>query len=82
MTRNKVLELASLNKYKISGESQFPRYDLYTADEVFLTGTAAEILSVVEIDKRKIGPGKPGMITKELSTLYSDYAKDSGISFD
>ena len=46
----------------------------------FLTGTAAEIISVVEIDKRKIGSGKPGMITKELSTLYSDYAKDSGIS--
>ena len=81
LTRNKVLELASINKYKVSEET-ISRYDLYTADEVFLTGTAAEIISVVEIDKRTIGSGKPGLVTKELSLLYSDYAKESGISFD
>lgn len=81
LTRNKVLELASANKYEVSEET-ISRYDLYTADEVFLTGTAAEIISVVEIDKRSIGCGKPGLVTKELSLLYSDYAKVSGIPFD
>ena len=65
LTRNKVLELASANKYKVSEET-ISRYDLYTADEVFLTGTAAEIISVVEIDKRTIGCGKPGLVTKNF----------------
>ena len=58
--------------------SPMARYDLYVADEVFLTGTAAEIISVVEIDKRPIGDGKPGSLTNRLATLYSDYARSNG----
>ena len=80
LTRNKVIEISRHNEFKVSEES-ISRYDLYTADEVFLTGTAAEIISVVEIDKRKIGNGKPGKITKQLSELYSDYTSNSGIPY-
>ena len=77
LTRNKVISLASNFGYKIS-EEIISRYDLYTADEVFLTGTAAEIISVVEIDKRKIGSGIPSAITLKLSKLYSDSTKKDG----
>lgn len=77
LTRNKVISLASNIGYKIS-EEIISRYDLYTADEVFLTGTAAEIISVVEIDKRKIGSGIPSAITLKLSKLYSDSTKKDG----
>ena len=80
LTRNKVIEISRNNEFKVSEES-ISRYDLYTADEVFLTGTAAEIISVVEIDKRKIGNGKPGKITKQLSELYSDYTSNIGIPY-
>ena len=77
LTRNKVISLASNIGYKIS-EEIISRYDLYTADEVFLTGTAAEIISVVEIDKRKIGSGLPSAITLKLSKIYSDSTKKDG----
>ena len=80
LTRNKVIEISRNNEFNVSEES-ISRYDLYTADEVFLTGTAAEIISVVEIDKRKIGNGKPGKITKKLSELYTDYTSNSGIPY-
>ena len=80
LTRNKVIDISRNHEFKVSEES-ISRYDLYTADEVFLTGTAAEIISVVEIDKRKIGNGKPGKITKQLSELYSDYTSNSGIPY-
>jgi len=80
LTRNKVIDIARNHKFVVVEES-VSRYDLYTADEVFLTGTAAEIISVVEIDKRIIGNGKPGVITKQLSELYSDYASSSGVPY-
>ena len=54
----------------------------YETDKIKAFDTAAEIISVVEIDKRSIGCGKPGLVTKELSLLYSDYAQVSGIPFD
>jgi branched-chain amino acid aminotransferase len=77
LTRNKVMELASKAGYEVR-EVPMARYDLYVADEVFLTGTAAEIISVVDVDKREIGDGKPGKITAELSALYSDCARSEG----
>ena len=54
------------------------RYDLYVADEVFLTGTAAEIISVVDIDKRQIGDGRPGKVTASLSAIYAECARSEG----
>ena len=77
LTRNKVINLAESSGYSVN-EVSMQRYDLYTADEVFLTGTAAEIISVVEIDKRAIGSGTPGEITKELASSYSKYASSNG----
>jgi branched-chain amino acid aminotransferase len=77
LTRNKVIELARKAGYEVR-EIPMARYDLYVADEVFLTGTAAEIISVVDIDKRVIGDGKPGSITAELAKLYSDCANAEG----
>jgi branched-chain amino acid aminotransferase len=77
LTRNKVIELARKAGYEVR-ETPMARYDLYVADEVFLTGTAAEIISVVDVDKRVIGDGKPGAITAKLAGLYSDCANSEG----
>ena len=77
LTRNKVIELAQEAGLVVQ-ERVMARYGLYVADEVFLTGTAAEIISVVEIDKRSIGSGEPGIITGKLADLYSAYAQSNG----
>ena len=77
MTRGKVMELARKAGYEVR-EAVMARYDLYVADEVFLTGTAAEIISVTDIDNRQIGDGKPGTITTELRALYAECARSEG----
>uniref|UniRef100_UPI00356587BA aminotransferase class IV n=1 Tax=Pontiella sp. TaxID=2837462 RepID=UPI00356587BA len=77
LTRNKVMEIARAAGYEVR-EAPMARYDLYVADEVFLTGTAAEIISVVDIDKREIGDGKPGKITSQLAELYHQAARSEG----
>ncbi|MDZ8117597.1 branched-chain-amino-acid transaminase [Pontiella agarivorans] len=77
LTRNKVMELAREAGYEMR-EAPMARYDLYVADEVFLTGTAAEIISVVDVDKREIGGGKPGEITRKLAELYHQAARSEG----
>ena len=46
------------------------RTDLYTADEVFLTGTAAEVVPIRAVDDRIVGDGTPGPLTKEIQQLY------------
>jgi branched-chain amino acid aminotransferase len=55
------------------------RYDLYNADEVFLTGTAVEIVPVVNVDGRIIGDGKPGKITRELRRIFYDYVRQKNV---
>ncbi|VGO18459.1 branched-chain-amino-acid transaminase [Pontiella sulfatireligans] len=77
LTRNKVMEIARAAGYEVR-EAIMARYDLYVANEVFLTGTAAEIISVVDIDKREIGDGKPGKVTTELAGLYAKCAHSEG----
>ncbi len=77
LTRNKVMEIARAAGYEVR-EAPMARYDLYVADEVFLTGTAAEIISVVDIDKREIGDGKPGEVTAKLAELYHECACSEG----
>lgn len=77
LTRNKVIQIACETGYEVR-EVPLARYDLYVADEVFLTGTAAEIISVVDIDKRPIGDEKPGPITTKLAKLYSECANSEG----
>lgn len=77
LTRNMVIEIARKEGYEVR-EAPLARYDLYVADEVFLTGTAAEIISVVDIDKRVIGDGKPGENAWKLRKLYDACANSEG----
>ena len=65
ITRNAVLELAREAGLRVF-ERTMDRHDIYTADECFLTGTAAEVIPVVECDGRPIGDGTPGPITRDL----------------
>jgi branched-chain amino acid aminotransferase len=69
VTRDAVLELARDAGY---GAEEVPlnRYDLYNADEVFLSGTAAEVVGVTKLDGRVIGGGSPGPITRDLATRF------------
>ena len=55
--------------------------DIYTADECFLTGTAAEIVPVVKVDHRVIGKGSPGDITKRLLAEFRQLAKVDGVKY-
>lgn len=77
VTRAVVMKLAPEHGYQVK-EDVLARYDLYNADEMFLTGTAAEIISVVNMDRRIIGTGKPGPVTKELARHYHTFAQISG----
>lgn len=76
ITRNIVMELATEIGIQVK-EELMTRYDLYIADECFLTGTAAEIIPVVRIDGRIIGTGKPGKVTLSLLKKYQDLTKNS-----
>lgn len=69
ITRQVVMELAQDLGYTVK-EEPFTRHDVYVADEVFLTGTAAEIIAVVEVDGRTIGSGVPGPITRRLTEAF------------
>jgi branched-chain amino acid aminotransferase len=73
VTRDAVLELAQEAGY---GTVEIPqnRYDLYTADEVFLTGTAAEVIGVTKLDGRTIGSGSPGPVTRDLAARFKALA--------
>ena len=79
ITRNSVMKLAAGQGYEVQ-ESRMTRYDLYNADEVFLTGTAAEVIGVVKIDRRKIGSGKPGPVTRDLARRFREYAGSRGVA--
>ena len=74
ITRQVVIKLAEKENIKVS-EKDMTRFDLYVADELFLTGTAAEVIGVVEMDGRKIGTGMPGSITKMLRKKFFEYAR-------
>ena len=74
VTRGVVISLAQKEKIKVV-EKNLTRLDLYISDELFLTGTAAEVIGVVEIDGRKIGNGKPGPVTKLLRKKFFEYAR-------
>ncbi len=65
ITRDSIIELAKARKIPIV-EERFTRDAMYVADEIFLTGTAAEVTPVRELDDRQIGSGKPGPITQAL----------------
>jgi len=75
ITRNVVMKLAAEMGVQVR-EELMTRYDLYIAEECFLTGTAAEIIPVVKIDGRTIGTGKPGKITLDLLKRYRDLTRN------
>ena len=77
ITRGVVMKLASFMGMEVE-EGFYTLYDVYTADEAFLTGTAAEVGPIVEVDKREIGAGVPGPVTKEIISRFHDYAQNSG----
>ncbi|HLZ34516.1 MAG TPA: branched-chain amino acid transaminase [Nitrospira sp.] len=69
ITRNSVIDLAREQGIAVT-EERFTRDEMYIADEVFVTGTAAELTPVREIDNRRIGTGKPGPITLALQKRF------------
>jgi branched-chain amino acid aminotransferase len=73
ITRGVVIRLANEEKFEVI-EKNLARFDLYVCDEFFLTGTAAEVIGIVEIDGRVVGDGKPGHITKLLRKKFFKYA--------
>ena len=72
ITRASVIEIARNELGMETIERRVERHELYTADECFLTGTAAHINAVVEIDHRAVGDGEIGPITRRLQELYQD----------
>jgi branched-chain amino acid aminotransferase len=77
ITREVVMGMARKDGMTVS-EPNLTRYDLFIADECFLTGTGAELIPVVKIDGRVIGTGKPGPVTKRLVSEYQALTKSSG----
>lgn len=69
ITRDTAIELARERNYKVE-ERRITRDEIYCADEVFITGTAAELTPVVALDNRVIGTGKPGPVTLEIQTAF------------
>ncbi|MDI7250320.1 MAG: branched-chain-amino-acid transaminase [Bacillota bacterium] len=74
ITRNAVMELARGMGIPVE-EKLFCRHDLYVADECFLTGTACEIMPVVEVDGRPVGTGRPGPVTARLMAAFRELTR-------
>ncbi|MFQ5907388.1 MAG: branched-chain-amino-acid transaminase [Thermoplasmata archaeon] len=77
ITRQTVMEITEELGYR-TRERFFTLFDVYAADEAFITGTAAEIGPVVRVDNRVIGDGKPGGITKQIVARYRDLVRSTG----
>ena len=75
ITRDAVIELARSAGLTVV-ERTMDRYDIYTADECFLTGTAAELIPVVECDGRMLGSGRPGPITRDLRQRFGSLVRE------
>ncbi len=73
VTRDAVMELARDANYAVE-EIPLNRYDLYTAQEVFFSGTAAEVVAVTKLDGRVIGSGRQGPVTRDLGTRFKALA--------
>ena len=77
ITRNTVIEIAPSLGYTVK-EDVLTRHDLFIADEIFLTGSGAEIIPVIDCDGRKIGDGKPGKITWDFIHAYRKLVNSTG----
>ncbi|WP_254536454.1 branched-chain amino acid transaminase [Halomarina litorea] len=72
ITRKTVIELAEERGYEVNDEAVISRSELYTADELFFTGTAAEVTPIKTVDDNEIGEGTRGPITEELQSAFFD----------
>jgi branched-chain amino acid aminotransferase len=77
ITRDVIFEIAEKKGVTLL-EKEMTRYDVYTADEFFLTGTAAEVVPVVEIDRRLIGNGEPGPISRDFIAAFREIVGSEG----
>lgn len=77
ITRRSVMELAEKLGYRLV-EKEFTLFNVYNADECFLTGTAAEAIPVTKVDGRVIGTGEAGEVTKALLVAFKEYANTTG----
>jgi branched-chain amino acid aminotransferase len=77
ITRGTVMDLARDLGLKVS-EPNLTRYDVFNADECFLTGTGAEVIPVTKVDGRVIGTGKPGPVTRKLVLKYRELTNSTG----
>jgi branched-chain amino acid aminotransferase len=80
ITRQVIFELCEELGITIR-EASMARYDVYTADESFLTGTAAETIPMVKLDDREIGDGKPGAVSLKLIEAYRQKVRSEGTPF-
>ncbi|MBI3307346.1 MAG: branched-chain-amino-acid transaminase [Candidatus Omnitrophica bacterium] len=80
VTRQAIIEIAESKKIKFE-ERILTRHDLFNAEEVFLTGTAAEVIPVVKIDGRVIGTGKPGGVTADLRKAFQALTQKDGVRY-
>ncbi|PLS16903.1 branched-chain-amino-acid transaminase [Bacillus sp. M6-12] len=78
ITRSAIIEIAKELGYEMKEEA-FTRHDVYVADEVFLTGTAAEVIAVIKVDGRTIGDGVPGETTKKLLEVFRKKVVEDGV---
>lgn len=78
ITRGLVIRLAQANAMPVV-QRDISLLEIHTADEVFATGTIAEIVPVIEVDGRTIGSGKPGTVTGRVAALYTDLTRRTGV---
>lgn len=78
ITRQAIIDLAHKKGYVVK-EEPFTRHDVYVANEVFLTGTAAEVVPVIEVDSRQIGDGLRGPYTKALQLAFQEIVTVDGV---
>lgn len=81
ITRDAVLVLLRAGGTSVS-EERVTRDETYLADEVFMTGTAAEVTPVREIDDRQVGPGRPGVLTQELQRRFTAITRGEDATYD
>jgi branched-chain amino acid aminotransferase len=77
ITRGVIIRLAREAGFEVE-EGLYTLYDVYTADEAFLTGTGAELAPVVVVDRRPIGTGRPGILTQNLIQRFRDHTQVAG----
>jgi len=80
ITRDSVLNIARKLDIPVK-EARFTRDEMYIADEMFCTGTAAEITPVREVDDRRVGTGKPGPVTKQIQEAFFDIVRGRNALF-